>query len=75
PMQMLRCTRDTALPPPDDHHQDHALHHFDDGHHPPVPTNDTRCPPPASRTIRAVRQQGNLAGTYAPLSHRWIDHC
>jgi hypothetical protein len=22
----------------------------------------------------AVRQQGNLAGTYAPLSHRWIDH-
>ncbi|MEV3992189.1 protein kinase [Streptomyces sp. NPDC049837] len=23
----------------------------------------------------SVRQQGNLAGTYAPLSHRWVDHC
>jgi serine/threonine protein kinase len=23
----------------------------------------------------AQRAQGNLAGTYAPLSHRWIEHC
>lgn len=22
-----------------------------------------------------ARSQGNLAGTYAPLSHRWVDHC
>jgi hypothetical protein len=23
----------------------------------------------------SVRAQGNLAGTYAPLSHRFIEHC
>ncbi|WP_267242973.1 protein kinase domain-containing protein [Streptomyces sp. PR69] len=23
----------------------------------------------------SVNQQGNLAGTYAPLSHKWVEHC
>lgn len=31
---------------------------------------------PTQRTgCTAVNQQGNLRGTYAPASHRWIEHC
>lgn len=31
---------------------------------------------PTQRTgCTGVNQQGNLAGTYAPLSHRWVEHC
>lgn len=31
---------------------------------------------PTRRTgCTGVNQQGNLAGTYAPLSHRWVAHC
>ena len=58
-MQMLRCTRDTALSPPDDHHQDHEQHHRDDGRHPSELTDSTRCPAPASRTTRS-------SGTLSP---------
>ncbi|MGW0731071.1 protein kinase domain-containing protein [Streptomyces sp. NPDC002851] len=37
---------------------------------------DVHRPNSRNRTgCTAQRNQGNLAGTYAPLSHRWIDHC
>lgn len=40
-----------------------------------VPTGFDRTRPTRRTGCTSVNAQGNLKGTYAPLSHRWVEHC